>query len=129
MTTRISPPVTYQPAPQPVYVNNTGGNGGFLMGWLLGHDSTPRQTTVIEQPVTVPASNYPPTTTVAPDGASPTQVVAAPPLQATDGFLHTVFHVLRIAVALVALGGLFHILRSFWSGRKAKFESKSNYRL
>lgn len=133
------------PVPQTVVVHQSG-NDGFFLGWLLGHDSAPRETVMVQQatPATVqsgpdgssgyqgaqagfnaPAQGAAPASSAVSGGerATPTlQQAVKPPGSA----------VLKVVVWLLGIGGAAWLVVSLfkgWAARKARFTSKTNYRL
>lgn len=144
-----SAPSYSAPAPQTVIVHQSSGINSFLFGWLLGHDSSPRETVVVQQPAAPMApsssdSGYqksqpgsPPVSAMAggSDDASGVQAqsdhlpsAAAVP-QATHEQPHPFLTVLKWIVGIGIAGVLVTLLHRAWAARKARFTAQTNYRL
>lgn len=149
--TPLPPPPSYSaPAPSapPVVVQQSGGNNGLLLGYMLGRSSQPRETVVVQQPTAratdssdagyrhVSSDNATPDADTA---ASDAQAAAVDPSSATTAKPPKKENKHWVLGGVVLIGGfllagwlVFKLLawvRRAWSDRKARYVSRTNYRL
>ncbi|NIE55537.1 MULTISPECIES: hypothetical protein [unclassified Burkholderia] len=133
-------------AAPPVAGQQSSSNDRFLLGYLLGRSSSPRETVVVQQPMTrsvdstsAPRYRRAPDDDAVPDAASDAQAetLAQSPAttekQPTGESKHPIMNafllggMLFLSICLVI--GLFQRARRAWLLRKARYASHTNYRL
>ncbi|WP_174940997.1 hypothetical protein [Burkholderia lata] len=124
----------------------SSGNDKLLLGYLLGRSSSPRETVVVQQPMTrsvdsTSASRYRSSTSddATPDTASDAQPEAHAQSPATTEkqpagkSKHPIMNALLLGgmlfLSICLVIGLFQRARRAWLLRKARYASHTNYRL